>query len=135
MTERTQSSKAFRSRPRKNTPAEVISSSMPQHFSRGLCRTSNTGTPPVMPALVLWFPFFTCFFTTIIRARTHLPFSVDLDSRPASQSQIRSLIQPQLHRHNAEHQPPALCSKYQTPPPLEAAKIAAFASQAFPLRH
>src|ERR1700730_12949104 len=40
-----QSSNEFKSRPRKNTPAAVISSSSPQHFSRGLCRTTTIGAP------------------------------------------------------------------------------------------
>src|SRR5947209_10250626 len=48
-TAHTQSSKAFRSRARKNTPAALISSSTPQHFSRGLCRTSMTAAPDLIP--------------------------------------------------------------------------------------
>lgn len=48
-TARTQSSNELRSRPRKNTPAAVISSSMPQHFSLGLCNTMRIGTPRLSP--------------------------------------------------------------------------------------
>src|SRR5205085_11613343 len=48
-TARTQSSKAFRSIPRRKTPAALISSSTPQHFSRGLCRTMITGSPGLIP--------------------------------------------------------------------------------------
>ena len=49
----TQSSKALRSRPRKNTPAELMRSSTPQHFSRGLCRTTTTASPSPIPRLLV----------------------------------------------------------------------------------
>jgi hypothetical protein len=44
-----QLSKAFKSRPRKNTPAGLISSRRPQHFSRGECSTIITAVPVWMP--------------------------------------------------------------------------------------
>src|SRR5437762_7921427 len=52
MTDRIHSSNAFKSSPRKNTPATLISSSMPQHFSRGLCSTISTGVPGLITELL-----------------------------------------------------------------------------------
>src|ERR1044072_6478903 len=51
MTARIHSSNAFKSSPRKNTPAALISSSMPQYISRGLCRTISTGVPALITDL------------------------------------------------------------------------------------
>src|ERR1043166_5179382 len=52
MTARIHSSNAFKSSPRKNTPAALISSSMPQYFSRGLCRTISIGVPALITELL-----------------------------------------------------------------------------------
>src|ERR1043165_5601599 len=45
MSARIHASNAVKSSPRKNTPAALISSSMPQYFSRGVCKTMRTGVP------------------------------------------------------------------------------------------
>src|SRR5690242_5332440 len=52
MTARIHSSNAFKSSPRKNTPAPLISSSMPQYFSRGVCNTIRTGVPRLITELL-----------------------------------------------------------------------------------
>src|ERR1044072_6920034 len=52
MTARIHSSNAFKSSPRKNTPARVVLSGTPQYCSRGLCRTISIGVPALITELL-----------------------------------------------------------------------------------